>query len=85
MDLALPALERCVQDYAHPWFALQAANVLYRLGESARPALATLNAVQDNTDSAAKQPSGISYLRRIVPHIVAMLDGQQQPLVYPAH
>jgi len=84
-DLALSALERCVQDYAHPWFALQAANVLDRLGETARPAVATLKAVLDNTDSAAGQPSGISYLRRIVPHTLAVLEGQEQPLVYPAY
>src|SRR5438477_646518 len=39
VDAALPVLEKWVQNSDAPFFELQAANVLDRLGEAARPAL----------------------------------------------
>jgi arylsulfatase A-like enzyme len=83
-DLALPALERCLRDSRNPCFALQSANVLDRLGESSRPALPTLRTVLDNSDSTAKEPSAVNYLRKILTHTIALLDGKVQPLAYPS-
>jgi len=78
VDVALPVLVRLVQDDQAPDFALQAANVLDRLGELARPALPQLKRL------CAVLPDGkLHYRRRIVPHTIAVLEGQTPSLVYP--
>ena len=65
------------------FFALQAANVFDRLGELARPSLPVLKQTFAKSDrSDANAASG--YLNRILDHIIAVLEGKAQALVYPA-
>lgn len=63
VDAALPVLEKWLGNTDHPWFALQAANVLDRLGAAARPALPAMKAVNDK-----------GYLQRIMGHAVRALE-----------
>jgi len=83
LSSALPVLERWVSQAENPWSALQAANVLDRLGESARPALATMKKVlEQNRES----PQGYEpYLQRLLERTVAVLEGKAEPLVYPVN
>lgn len=82
LDLAMPVLERRIQTTGTPAFALQAANVLDRLGEAARP---SLPAIKKALAAARKEKSqGENYLVRILAHVVDVLEGREQPLVYPA-
>jgi len=78
-DVALPVLVHWVQNEQAPAFALQAANVLDRLGEQARPALPQLKRLY----AALPADDKLQYRRRIVPHTIAVLEGQTPPLVYP--
>jgi hypothetical protein len=64
--IALPVLERWLDNTDHPFFALQAANVLDRLGEAARPAL-----------PAMRQVSATGYLQRIMGHAIAALEARK--------
>jgi arylsulfatase A-like enzyme len=81
-ELAMPVLLRRVRQSAKPPFALQAANVLDRLGEAARPALPALKSVlADARKPPAKEDA---YPVRILTHIIDVLEGREQPLVYPA-
>ena len=82
MDAALPVLERCLKNTESPWFGLQAANVLDRLGESARPVLPAIRATAKQV--ADQQGSAFQYQARILERIIAVLDGKAQTLVYPA-
>jgi arylsulfatase A-like enzyme len=79
---ALPVLEAALADAASPWTALQAGNVLDRIGEAARPALPGLRraaaAVANAPDNA-----GTGYQRRLLDHAIGVLDGTVLPLVYP--
>jgi arylsulfatase A-like enzyme len=82
-DAALPALERCLQKTDAPFFALQAANVLGRLGERARPSLGLL---KNNLAASGKPADGNdphAYRERILGQIVAVLEGREPALVYP--
>jgi hypothetical protein len=81
-DLALPVLERCLQNRENPAFALQAANVLDRLGERARPALPVMKQVAQQATQA--KGKGSQYLPSILARTIAVLEGKAQPLVYPA-
>jgi arylsulfatase A-like enzyme len=65
-DIALPVLERWLGNTDHPFFALQAANVLDRLGEAARPAL-----------PAMKRVNAKDYLQRILEHAITVLEAKQ--------
>lgn len=65
-DTALKVLERRLHDPANPWFALQAANVLDRLGEAARPALPAMRKVRDH-----------GYIQRILEHAMAVRVGNR--------
>jgi hypothetical protein len=69
---ALPVLERWLENADHPFFALQAANVLDRLGEAARPAL-----------PAMRKPRATGYLQRILEHAMAVLDSSNPFLKNP--
>jgi hypothetical protein len=74
-------LERWIQQTQTPPFAVQAANVLDRLGETARPALASLQSALTaarNGKSKAEQ-----YPVRILSRVIDVLEGREQPLVYP--
>lgn len=81
LDVAMPVLARWVRDTDHPAFALQAANVLDRLGEAARPALGMLKELFANLPKGEK---GQQYPVRILGRIIAVLEGKSQALVYPA-
>jgi len=74
LDAALPVLERCVK--AGGPVAVQAGNVLDRLGEAARPLLPTMKAA---LASAGEE----SNPKRIFEHLVAVLEGHKESLVYP--
>lgn len=78
---SLPVLEYWTSQAESPWWALQAANVLDRLGESARPALASMQKVlkQNRESPEGSEP----YLQRLLQRTVAVLEGKVEPLVYP--
>ncbi len=80
-DVALPVLERCVQDVSRPGVILQAGNVLDRLGEIARPALP---AMKRALAAAKPTPQGTFPPQHILKHAIAVLEGRTAPLVYPA-
>ncbi|MHB8899624.1 MAG: sulfatase-like hydrolase/transferase [Thermoguttaceae bacterium] len=83
-DAALPVLNRWLQKIDDPPLALQAANVLGRLGPIARPSLSVMQRVLhmpapagDNVGLGPPVPHRV--LRRVVPE----LEGRRPPLVYP--
>ncbi len=69
------------------WSALQAANVLDRLGERARPALATMNQLVAGRRSRPRGDAAAGGADRypidILAHAVAVLEGRAAELVYP--
>jgi arylsulfatase A-like enzyme len=83
-DHALPVLERWLQDANSPPCALQAANVLDRLGEAARPALPTLKRVLAAPPTGKDTRQMVGYVQRILEHSIAVLEGKTPALVYPA-
>ena len=80
LDAALPALERCLQNTDTPAFTQQAANVLDRLGERARPALP---AMKRAVESAKPTAGGTYPPQHILNHAIAVLEGKKPALVYP--
>ena len=83
VSIALPVLERWLKSHEQPWVGLQAANVVDRLGDAARPALPMLREAFQRVSSETGQASPLQYQARILEHIVMVLDGKKQPLVYP--
>jgi hypothetical protein len=94
LDEALPVLEHWVKQTGNGPFALQAGNVLDRLGESARVALPTAKAVlaelskAERRAAAGAKPSRdknpyAGYLNRVLEHFANVLEGREQPLIYP--
>jgi arylsulfatase A-like enzyme len=77
---ALPTLERWLENSGTPAFIQHAANVLDRLGESARPALP---AMKRALASAKPTPGGTYPPQQILNHAVAVLEGKTPALVYP--
>lgn len=82
LAIALPVLERWIAGTDTPAFALQAANVLDRLGESARPALPAMKTAL----AGRTRQTGLmeQYPVRILTHVIDVLEGREQALVYPA-
>ena len=84
LDAALPVLDHWILQTNDMAFALQAGNVLDRLGEPARPALPALKTAL----VAAGKVKGLSaddiYPVKILTHVIDVLEGRKQPLVYPA-
>ena len=85
---ALPVLERLIEQTSNGGFATQAANVLARLGEAARPALpamlATLEKRKAQPDGPSKAEQYASrYPKDILIKTIAVLEGKIDPLVYP--
>jgi len=78
LEVAMPVLLRWTQQSVTPPFAVQAANVLDRLGEVARPELPAM------TTALAAARKGDPYAVRILGHVIDVLEGREQPLVYPA-
>jgi len=84
-EIALPVLEHWLQTTNQPAAALQAANVLDRFGETARPVLPAMRRVLANATSAQNETGRTGeYPIRILEHITAVLEGKILPLVYPA-
>jgi arylsulfatase A-like enzyme len=83
-EVALPVPERWLKSADSPWFGLQAANVLDRLGESARPALPTMREALKRVADAEGAANPLQYQRRILERTIAVLDGKSPALVYPA-
>lgn len=82
-DAALPVLERRLKDASEPWSGLQAANVLDRLGESARPSLPALRQAHQRVANEAGATNPLQYQARILECIIAVLDGKAPALIYP--
>jgi arylsulfatase A-like enzyme len=83
VDLALPVLERSLQEQDNLAFALQAANVLNRIGEAARPALPTLKQSLAKFSAKPESDRYAGYLQRILTQNVTVLEGRAAPLTYP--
>ncbi len=83
IEVALPALERALKSSGSPFFALQAANVLDRLGERARPSLPMLKALLASNSQEADVNSLRADGQPILQRIIAVLEGREQALVYP--
>jgi arylsulfatase A-like enzyme len=83
-DAALPVLERVLTQNAAPFAALQAANVLDRIGEQARPLLPVLQQRLKALPSGKGANSASAYQQRILERIIAVLQGREKALVYPA-
>ena len=79
-ELALPVLERWIQRTDSPGFVQQAANVLDRLGEIARP---LLPAMKRALASAPPAKGGTYPPQQILHHVIDVLEGRAQTLVYP--
>jgi len=82
-DTALPVLERWLKNADSPWSGLQAANVLDRLGERARPALPVMRATFQRVADETGATNPLQYQQRILERILAVLDGQTPALIYP--
>jgi hypothetical protein len=69
-DLALPVLQRAMDELSAPWCSLQACNALDRLGEAARPLLPAIRAFSGRVaeDEAFSSPQ--AYPRRILGHLL---------------
>ncbi|MEI6604691.1 MAG: sulfatase-like hydrolase/transferase [Verrucomicrobiota bacterium] len=78
LDLAMPVLLRWAGQSVTPPFAVQAANVLDRLGEVVRPELPAMKSAL----AAARKAN--PYAVRILSHLIDVLEGREQALVYPA-
>lgn len=82
-DAALPVLERILTQNATPYAALQAANVLDRMGEQARPLLPAMEQRRKSLPSGKGSSNVSGYLERILSRITAVLQGREKALVYP--
>jgi hypothetical protein len=82
----LTVLEAVLRSDAE-WPALQAANVLDRLGPIAAPALPSMIAtVEEATRATAGDPARSGrdrYVRDLLAHAIGVLDHSRTPLVYP--
>ena len=83
LELAMPVLQRWIQQTDTPAFAVQAANVLDRLGEDARPSLPALKTALAATRE--EQGRAEEYPVRILTHLIDVLEGREPALVYPLH
>ena len=83
VEIALPALVRLLENSESPFFALQAANVVDRLGERARPSLPVIKQLLAAGSKENDANSSRAYPQRILERIAAVLEGREQALVYP--
>jgi HEAT repeat protein len=82
-EAALPVLERWLKSFESPFVALQAANVLDRLGERARPSLPLIKQLLASKPQENDANSSRAYSQRILERTAAVLEGREQALVYP--
>ncbi len=83
LEVALPILERWLQNQEAPFFGLQAANVLDRLGDSAKSALPTVKKILASLKPEEGANSPRAYPQRIMERIIEVWEGKAKPLVYP--
>ena len=83
VELALPVLEKAMLDLGSPWCSLQACNALDRMGEAARPLLPSVRALTKRVaeDEGFGKPQ--AYPRRILGHLLDVLEGRVKPLARP--
>ncbi|HOK76478.1 MAG TPA: sulfatase-like hydrolase/transferase [Verrucomicrobiota bacterium] len=79
-EIALAELEAVLGDTTNPMPALQAANVLDRLGESARPSLPAMQRALGRVTTAGNAVRESEYLQRILTHAIDVLEGRTLPL-----
>jgi HEAT repeat protein len=79
-ELALPVLEHWLQQDDVPTFALQAANVLGRLGDRARGSLPTMKAAAETV--SARKNGTYPQLYDLLKHTIDVLEGRTPALVY---
>jgi HEAT repeat protein len=83
-DVALPILEQWIGQTDNLAFNLQAGNVLARMGELARPALAAMESARNTTGKLKGIPStGENYPNMILAQAIETLAGRSVSLVYP--
>lgn len=82
-EVALPELERLLKQSGSPFVSLQAANVMDRLGDRAKPSLPVIKELLSSKSDEAGANSSRAYSRRILERITAVLEGREQALVYP--
>jgi len=80
LERALPVLERAMINLDSPWCSLQACNALDRLGEAARPALPSVRSVVERIKEDERFSTPQAYPRRILGHLMDMLEGRVKPL-----
>jgi arylsulfatase A-like enzyme len=78
---ALPVLEHWLQQDANPAFALQAANVLGRLGERARGSLPAMKAAAASI--VARKNGTYPQLHDLLKYTIDVLEGRTPETVYP--
>lgn len=83
VDAALPVLERWLGNREQQFFALQAANVLDRFGERARPSLEAMKKLQPLLAKEGDGKNASGYLTRMLERIIPVLEGKEKALVYP--
>jgi arylsulfatase A-like enzyme len=83
-DVALPVLQRCLENKEAPFFALQAANLLDRFGERARPSLEAMKKYYASLAKDADAKSATAYQIRMLERSIAVLEGREKALVYPS-
>lgn len=77
---ALAELEAVLDDTTNPMAALQAANVLDRLGESARVSLPAMKRALGRISATGNAVRENEYLQRILSHAIDVLEGRALPL-----
>ena len=78
---ALTVLGRWVETNDSPGCVLQAANILDRLGEVARPLMPVMKRALAGAKPTGR--GGTYPPQHILTHAIAVLEGREQPLVYP--
>lgn len=80
LDAALPVLEQWIEQEDNGPFATQAGNVLNRLGSAAKPSLPKMKAALSRRGKGKKE----GYPVRVLTRTIDVLEGREEPLVYPA-
>jgi arylsulfatase A-like enzyme len=76
LNEALPVLQQWLKSQENPRFALQAANVLDRLGDRARPALPMMKEVLADSLAPGKNGGGDEYIQRILTRSISVIEGK---------
>jgi arylsulfatase A-like enzyme len=80
LDLALPVLQKAMEDLDSPCCSLQACNSLDRLGPAASPLLPAIQAFTKRVTEDEKFSSPQAYPRRTLGHLLDVLEGRVKPL-----